>query len=838
MKSKNYADGGFLDDGANVDGVSGNEVPTGSLAAEVRDDIPAQLSEGEFVVPADVVRFIGLDKLMKMRDQAKTGLARMEEEGQIGGSSTPMEDSGLDEASEMDAMIDGMDNDEDFDGALQNFAEGGSVRARRKLPSYKDFTGREFGKAELIKYITYVNADGETVEIKFINGQPMQPIPEGYYPQGNVPDGGEEEVPDAISGEDGGGSVVGKNDPNNPWKGITAPGDTDAIKQHHQIKSDKVTKYRKDNISDLINAATQNGEADLEHDDLKYLSSLMTEDGMELYIRRFENSKGLDKVLTKGKTKAELMQLAQTTADTIRRQSGLPDPSYTGKPTGEMPDILGDIKDMMSGGMDMDSVIKKVAVLGMGLVVGIPPVIIKVIADKFDVEEDEVAVKVAAETTKTSEEVTPVVAPVVPPILAQEVPDRDPKLLGEITTEDAPAGSVTAEDLNTVADANLDITAESEGATVTNFLGEEVTSDATEVPIVGEDSINSDLYSEDRLRILEAMDEEEALLDSTGSETGILADLGITGEENKEIDQAQAIQRISTKLGLSLDFVTRAIQADKVATGTEGNMDFEQVAQGTADRLAKIEMMKAQQAKDKEAAKAYASKVAADRAKALAAQATQVNGAKVEKERLAEEQRLAAIEDARVIKVAKQQEADKTAAAAYAKKVADDRAAYLAQEAAAPELAADKAAANIATAAEQDAALEAQEAAMLAESARLTEATKALADKAAADRALKDQQRRQQSQTNTGGSNNKPSSTPTHNPNYSQSAQRAKAAKNTTKDRSNRGYSWGLAKGGLVSTDKPIIKKMPKDNTQGLASKKKAKQKAQAKKGALAAKRT
>ena len=128
---------------------------------------------------------------------------------------------------------------------------------------------------------------------------------------------------------------------------------------------------------------------------------------------------------------------------------------------------------------------------------------------------------------------------------------------------------------------------------------------------------------------------------------------------------------------------------------------------------------------------------------------------------------------------------------------------------------------------------------MLAESARLTAATKALADKKAAERAATAAANPPNTPPpGSGGSNNKPSSTPTHNPNYSQSAQRAKAAKNTTKDRSDRGYSWGLAKGGLASTDKPIIKKMPKDNTSGLASKKKAKQKAQAKKGALAAKRT
>ena len=90
MKTKGYYDeGGFLDDGASVDPISGNEVPTGSLQEEVRDDIPAQLSEGEFVFPADVVRFIGLGQLMKIRDKAKSGLVEMEQEGQIGGSPAP-----------------------------------------------------------------------------------------------------------------------------------------------------------------------------------------------------------------------------------------------------------------------------------------------------------------------------------------------------------------------------------------------------------------------------------------------------------------------------------------------------------------------------------------------------------------------------------------------------------------------------------------------------------------------------------------------------------------------------------------------------------------------------
>ena len=78
-------EGGLKDDGMNKDPVSGNEVPSGSLAEEVRDDIPAQLSEGEYVVPADVVRFFGVKFFEDLRMEAKRGLAQMEKDGRIGG---------------------------------------------------------------------------------------------------------------------------------------------------------------------------------------------------------------------------------------------------------------------------------------------------------------------------------------------------------------------------------------------------------------------------------------------------------------------------------------------------------------------------------------------------------------------------------------------------------------------------------------------------------------------------------------------------------------------------------------------------------------------------------
>jgi hypothetical protein len=81
-----FADGGLKDEGGSVDKESGNDVPVGSLKEEVRDDIDAKLSEGEFVLPADVVRFYGLAHIMKMRDVAKAGLAKMDAMGQMGNS--------------------------------------------------------------------------------------------------------------------------------------------------------------------------------------------------------------------------------------------------------------------------------------------------------------------------------------------------------------------------------------------------------------------------------------------------------------------------------------------------------------------------------------------------------------------------------------------------------------------------------------------------------------------------------------------------------------------------------------------------------------------------------
>jgi len=103
--------GGLQDDGMNQDPVSGNEVPSGSMASEVRDDISAQLSEGEYVVPADVVRYFGVKHFEDLRNKAKGGLNKMEADGRIGGEPVPVggPKAGLrpDEMQEIQNMFEG-----------------------------------------------------------------------------------------------------------------------------------------------------------------------------------------------------------------------------------------------------------------------------------------------------------------------------------------------------------------------------------------------------------------------------------------------------------------------------------------------------------------------------------------------------------------------------------------------------------------------------------------------------------------------------------------------------------------------------------------------------------
>lgn len=144
-----FNEGGIADDGMRRDPVSGNEIPPGSLAEEVRDDIPAQLSEGEYVVPADVVRFFGVKFFEDLRTEAKMGLSNMEANGRIGGE--PVGPSGMEEnplTPEEMAVLEQMgmaaggfvpqqEPPQAIGNSVQGFAPGGDVQP---VNNYQDGT--------------------------------------------------------------------------------------------------------------------------------------------------------------------------------------------------------------------------------------------------------------------------------------------------------------------------------------------------------------------------------------------------------------------------------------------------------------------------------------------------------------------------------------------------------------------------------------------------------------------------------------------------------------------------------------------------------------------------
>lgn len=174
------AEGGVMQEGNTVDPVSGNDVPPGALKEEVRDDIDAKLSEGEFVIPADVVRYIGLSTLMKMRDKAKEGLKKMEDIGQMGNAEEVANAEALhggDESEEMDdesfsAEVDSIMN-EDMGTEEQAFAEGGYVDPANE-PLYKSAPIKGF------EMVTMTNESGNTIYIPHVNGKPLLAVPAGY----------------------------------------------------------------------------------------------------------------------------------------------------------------------------------------------------------------------------------------------------------------------------------------------------------------------------------------------------------------------------------------------------------------------------------------------------------------------------------------------------------------------------------------------------------------------------------------------------------------------------------------------------------------------------------
>lgn len=148
-----FDEGGLMQEGGTVDPISGNDVPVGSTQEEVRDDIPAQLSEGEFVMPADVVRYHGLDKMMALRDEAKMGLQRMDDMGQMGNS---------EEAVIPDGVPFSMDDLEVEDDGLE-MNVGGMVDPRMQMQQRQNDPTKP--RSGYVKYKGYTSFVGDITNI-------------------------------------------------------------------------------------------------------------------------------------------------------------------------------------------------------------------------------------------------------------------------------------------------------------------------------------------------------------------------------------------------------------------------------------------------------------------------------------------------------------------------------------------------------------------------------------------------------------------------------------------------------------------------------------------------
>jgi len=217
-----FKDGGLKDEGGMIDEVSGNEVPIGGTKKGVRDDIAANVSEGEFVMPADVVRYHGLDKMMQIRQDAKMGLKQMEAMGQMGNS---------DEATIPDDMPFGMADlivvgagDEPMEfadgGFVPSYAPGGTVKLTDNASKYEEDSSaptssfKELMGDAYAEVVMYINAAGDMLAVPYINGSPVYPVPDGYtiYDPSTQPEAPTEVQGAAIAAVANANAVIRNND--------------------------------------------------------------------------------------------------------------------------------------------------------------------------------------------------------------------------------------------------------------------------------------------------------------------------------------------------------------------------------------------------------------------------------------------------------------------------------------------------------------------------------------------------------------------------------------------------------------------------------------------------
>lgn len=206
-KRMNFNEGGMA---VPVDPVSGNEIPLGSSAENVRDDVPAMLSEGEYVVPADVVRFFGVNFFEQLRDKAKGDMQEMVADNRVGGNDpqqenmqvdpemvqavTQMAEGGLIDSGNINQLIDKVlesaKTNPELQGIFQKrgimMAEGGLVTGEQTEGTFNAADWQNVGGSYGVgsgggfEYVPYTGANGSTMMVLHINGVPAQTIPEGF----------------------------------------------------------------------------------------------------------------------------------------------------------------------------------------------------------------------------------------------------------------------------------------------------------------------------------------------------------------------------------------------------------------------------------------------------------------------------------------------------------------------------------------------------------------------------------------------------------------------------------------------------------------------------------
>ena len=201
---------GLQDEGGMIDEASGNEVPNGALKEEVRDDQPAMLSPGEFVIPAYAVRYFGVERFVKMLRAAKQGMEQLDDMGLTG-------EPNADDASLETAMLPTEVDKDVSQFQVGGYQPGGVTRKKLTLPEYtspvvaaattpavapspvtaiapptapvrpaaqQNVTypqyvyspqgGTGYGVAE------YVGPNGQAIFVTTIGGKPISKIPEGF----------------------------------------------------------------------------------------------------------------------------------------------------------------------------------------------------------------------------------------------------------------------------------------------------------------------------------------------------------------------------------------------------------------------------------------------------------------------------------------------------------------------------------------------------------------------------------------------------------------------------------------------------------------------------------